>query len=99
MRTVSQVLASLTGTYDQVAAKLTELDCKGRRCSETDSPIAILLEREGYRLVEVRKRVVTYYHPRSSNYHTQCCSCFLPKRIREFQQYFNHGHYPKLVWG
>ena len=61
MRSVFDLLATLPGTADDIASHLLTLGCKGKLKSRCQCPIAILIEREGYSLIDVRRRGVYCY--------------------------------------
>lgn len=88
-----EMLSKLGLTADDIAAKLLELGYKGKLHSRCECPIALLISRHGFMLVDVRRKGVTYYSPRLRRDGEHAFS----GPIQTFIWKFDLGHYPDLI--
>lgn len=89
---LAQHLEALGATSQEVAVKLTELDCKGRITRTTLCPVAVYLKRCGFPSAGVSQRTVLV-DPDDA----ELISIRTPDPVARFIDDFDDGAYPGLI--
>lgn len=92
---LAQHLEALGATSQEVAVKLTELDCKGRITRTTLCPVAVYLKRCGFPSAGVSQRTVLVDPADWDD--AELISIRTPDPVARFIDDFDDGAYPGLI--